>query len=78
VPIRSAFNSRPVSAAASLLFLAAFSGCQREPVTPARTAATVPAHSSFASSDCRECHEDVHKAWSGSHHALAHRPVNAA
>lgn len=78
MPIRSAFNSRPVSAAASLLFLAAFSGCQREPVTPARTAATVPAHSSFASSDCRECHEDVHKAWSGSHHALAHRPVNAA
>src|SRR5690606_27946398 len=27
-------------------------------------------------SDCRSCHEEIYAAWSGSHHAHAHRPVD--
>lgn len=30
------------------------------------------------SEDCRSCHEDAFKAWSSSHHAHAHRPIDAA
>jgi predicted CXXCH cytochrome family protein len=75
---RFAFRLPAHAAAAALLLLATLSGCQREPArTAAGTAGTVPAHASFASADCRECHEDIHRAWSGSHHALAHRPVDA-
>ncbi len=65
---------------AALLGLAAgWAGCSREPerATVAANAGTVPPHPSFSSSDCRDCHADVYKAWSGSHHALAHRPVDA-
>ncbi|WP_414659932.1 tetratricopeptide repeat protein [Horticoccus sp. 23ND18S-11] len=74
----------PLSVGALALWLLLGSlagGCSRETKTTA-TAATAPAATpapvSFASADCRSCHEDVYKAWSGSHHALAHRPVDAA
>jgi predicted CXXCH cytochrome family protein len=61
-----------------VLFSSIVGGCRRESKTVATTgAAPAPAHASFASTDCRSCHEDVFKAWSDSHHALAHRPVDA-
>jgi predicted CXXCH cytochrome family protein len=60
----------------SALLVAATCGCKRETKIAAVAPPTVAAHPSFASSDCRSCHEDVYKAWSGSHHALAHRPVD--
>lgn len=60
----------------------AFSGCSRETKTAAVAAAPAPAvpapPSSFASADCRSCHENAFAAWSASHHAFAHRPVDAA
>jgi predicted CXXCH cytochrome family protein len=69
----------PFLSATAVLLALATGGCQRERAkTVATTAGAVPAHASFASADCRECHEGIHQAWSGSHHALAHRPVDAA
>lgn len=66
----------------ALLFVGALGGCQKDQTAApaAKTEPTVatPKHTSFASTDCRSCHEDIYKSWSDSHHALAHRPVNAA
>ena len=59
------------------LFGGIASGCRRDATTTARSAATAATPSSFKSGECRSCHEDIYKAWSGSHHALAHRPVDA-
>ncbi len=62
---------------AVLCFGLLFGGCGRE-----RSAVTpVPAHSAAQSrfspsTDCRSCHEAIHQAWSGSHHAHAHRPID--
>jgi predicted CXXCH cytochrome family protein len=60
-----------------LLFGSIAGGCRREAKTVAGITAPAPVHVSFPSGDCRSCHEDIFKSWSGSHHALAHRPVDA-
>jgi predicted CXXCH cytochrome family protein len=79
--LRSPSRHRPLARltlAATLALAGLAAGCQREPAATAAKAPGQPVpHTSFASSDCRSCHEDVYKAWSGSHHALAHRPVDA-
>ncbi len=59
------------------------SGCRRPantaPVTATAAAApgrkTEPA--AAKSADCRACHQAAYDAWAGSHHAHAHRPVDA-
>ena len=51
-------------------------GCRRETKSVAETRAPALAHLSLPSSDCRSCHEEIYKSWSGSHHALAHRTVD--
>lgn len=63
----------------ALLFGHIVAGCRREakPISTAATTTPPPAHASFPSSDCRSCHEDIFKSWSESHHALAHRAVDA-
>ncbi len=58
------------------LFVGVFGGCSRDRAKQAALAQAetpVPAKSG----ECRLCHEDIYKAWSGSHHAHAHRPVEA-
>ena len=87
---RRILSTHNVSAAAAILLGAGalgllasvLGGCSREEKTPARAAAEslriAPQRTSFASTDCRSCHEDVYQSWSTSHHALAHRPVDAA
>src|SRR5687768_7125586 len=65
-----------LAASTLLLFGSIAGGCQREKKPLAETPAK-PASVSFASTDCRSCHEEIFKAWSGSHHGLAHRPVDA-
>ena len=60
-----------------LLFSSIAGGCRRETKPDSAVAAAKPSHTSFPSTDCRSCHEDIFKAWSGSHHALAHRTVDA-
>ena len=62
-------------AALAGLFAGATGGCgQPSPsAAPAPAVATVPAKSA----DCRACHEDIYRDWAGSHHALAHRAVDA-
>src|SRR5687767_10107209 len=60
-----------------LLFSSIAGGCRREPKNVTVSSAPPPAHVSFASTDCRSCHEEIFQSWSTSHHALAHRPVNA-
>ena len=70
-------------AATTLLLLGATAGCRRATPAAAVTAATPapataqPKPASFKSTECRSCHEETFKAWSGSHHAFAHRPVEA-
>jgi len=49
-------------------------GCRRQPPT---AVATAP-HPATRSADCRSCHEEIYQQWAASHHALAHRPVDAA
>lgn len=58
----------------------AFAGCRRDPkpAAPASVPAATAARVALPSTDCRSCHEEIFKSWSASHHALAHRPVNAA
>ena len=66
----------------TLLLCGAFlAACQREANksskrTPASAAQPPPA-TSFVSQDCRSCHADIFKAWADSHHAHAHRRVDA-
>ena len=67
-----------VSAGTVFLFGSIFGGCNRNVDTVAEAPAAKQAHPSFPSTDCRECHAEIFKAWSESHHAKAHRPVDAA
>ncbi len=62
----------------AIVLTTAANGCRRDtkPATVA-AAAAAPAATAFKSADCRSCHEDVYKNWAGSHHALAHRTVDA-
>jgi hypothetical protein len=67
-------------ASVGLLFASLASGCRPDApkvaaVTPPPPA-TKPAPISFPSGECRSCHEDIFKSWSGSHHALAHRVID--
>jgi predicted CXXCH cytochrome family protein len=71
-------------AAATLLFCGVAAGCRRE--APATSTATTAASAAVAakpeakpvrSTECRSCHEEIFKTWSGSDHALALRPVEA-
>ncbi|MGH7959007.1 MAG: tetratricopeptide repeat protein [Opitutaceae bacterium] len=66
-----------MAAGTVLLFSSIAGGCRRESQSVAGAPTPKPAHISFASTDCRSCHEDIFNAWSNSHHALAHRPVDA-
>jgi tetratricopeptide (TPR) repeat protein len=52
------------------------SGCSREPQSAAAPAKAEPLVAA-KSGECRSCHEDIYKAWAQSHHAHAHRPVDA-
>jgi predicted CXXCH cytochrome family protein len=73
---------RPVRLAAPgaalvALFAGIMCGCNRDAREAAAAAAVAAAAPVPAKSgECRSCHEDIHKAWSGSHHAHAHRPVD--
>lgn len=64
---------------ALVMFCGLAPGCQKSPEAPKAAAAAQPAAQPVAhvpaSTDCRSCHEDIYKSWSGSHHALAHREV---
>jgi hypothetical protein len=67
-----------LAAASSLaaLFAGVSGGCSRDRDRQAALAAAetpVPAKSG----ECRPCHEEIHRKWAGSHHAQAHRPVEA-
>lgn len=69
---------------ALILFVGGLAGCRRNSATAAATAPTAaavavpaPDHSPWKSTDCLSCHEPAYKSWEKSHHALAHRPVNA-
>ncbi len=69
-----------------IMFAALTPGCRKsDPSTtatpPAAAApaavAAVAAKPHFAPSrECLECHEDIYKSWSTSHHAFAHRPID--
>lgn len=60
-----------------LLFGSLIAGCRsKDQPVPSTATVSPPTHISFASTDCRSCHEDIFKSWSDSHHALAHRPVD--
>ena len=65
-----------IAAGTLLLFVSIAGGCRREN-KPVAEAPSKPAYVSFASTDCRSCHEEIFRAWSRSHHGLAHRPVDA-
>lgn len=58
-------------AAAWLVGRLSFETLDRRKAAPAATAL------SRKSADCRSCHEQEYAAWAGSHHAHAHRPVDA-
>jgi predicted CXXCH cytochrome family protein len=69
---------------AAIMLTTVIMGCRRDPtpatsaVAKAVTAVPTPAPSTaFKSGECRSCHEAIFQAWSGSDHALAHRPVDA-
>ena len=64
---------------ALIVFVSGLTGCRRNSTTSGTPAAAapVPDHSPWKSTDCLSCHEQAFKAWEKSHHALAHRPVNA-
>lgn len=64
-----------LGAALALTLTGAAGGCRRSPES-ARAAPAAPALPADSAS-CRGCHEEVFRAWSQSHHALAHRPVDA-
>jgi predicted CXXCH cytochrome family protein len=52
-------------------------GCSREaPSAAAKNAAAAPLVPA-KSGECRSCHEEIFKSWEGSHHAKAHRLVDA-
>ncbi|QYM78546.1 hypothetical protein K0B96_14770 [Horticoccus luteus] len=55
----------------------AFSGCAPKSPAPSPPAVAAAAHG-LRAQDCRACHEDIYRAWSNSHHALANRSVTAA
>ncbi|MBM3854136.1 MAG: tetratricopeptide repeat protein [Verrucomicrobia bacterium] len=89
---RAAANSVRIPSAAprwgilglGLLVLAAglAGGCRRGEKAAVSSAATqsiaaAPVATSYQSTECRSCHEEIFTAWSGSHHAKAHRPVDA-
>ena len=66
-----------VGIGAIVMLCAVTPGC-RKAATPAELprksiATTGPA---LPSQSCRECHEEEFKAWTGSHHSLAHRPID--
>ncbi|MEX2044578.1 MAG: multiheme c-type cytochrome, partial [Opitutus sp.] len=63
-----------------VLLLAALAGCGRNqsPPAPQIASAAAPQPRFTPSADCRSCHEEIHKAWSTSHHALAHRPIDVS
>ena len=73
-PARSLLVALATGAAA--MFGALTPGCKKAPPPPQVVAKETAAPVVPASGDCRSCHEDVFKAWSDSHHALAHRPVD--
>lgn len=57
-------------------------GCRRGEPAPENTvrspvAVVAPHQTWMRSNECRECHKEIFEAWSTSHHALAHRPVDA-
>jgi predicted CXXCH cytochrome family protein len=57
----------------------AVSGCGRREPKAATPPPAPPAATPVVakSADCRSCHEAAYQAWSDSHHAHAHRPVDA-
>jgi predicted CXXCH cytochrome family protein len=52
-----------------------FTGCSRQAGPPETKAVSAPPPT--RSADCRTCHEPIYQAWADSHHAHAHRPVDA-
>jgi predicted CXXCH cytochrome family protein len=65
-----------------LMFAALLPACRKSEPAPVVAASSAPAASAVAvhappSTDCRACHEDIFRTWSTSHHALAHRAVDA-
>ncbi len=73
------FGAGLVAVASALLLLGA-SGCNRRaPTEPAAAPRpTVASATTQTSGTCRECHEPVFVAWSGSDHALANRMIDPA
>lgn len=57
------------------LIAASLTGCgeKKRPAGPTTVAAAV----AQTSASCRECHEEIFKAWATTDHALANRPVDA-
>lgn len=58
------------------LLSAMLAGCGRDSKSAAAVAAAA-APTRFLSADCKSCHEEIFKAWAESHHAHAHRPIDA-
>ena len=56
------------------MIAALLAGCGRQAPAVAPTAEP----QRLTSADCRSCHEEIFKSWSDSHHALAHRSIDAA
>ncbi|PAW82837.1 MAG: hypothetical protein B9S27_02000 [Opitutia bacterium Tous-C8FEB] len=64
-------------AALAGLFAGATGGCGQPKPSAASSSAAAVATIPAKSADCRACHEDIYRDWAGSHHALAHRAVDA-
>ena len=60
------------------LFGGIVAGCHRAENSIAVAATPAPGGPPGISADCRRCHEAIFQSWSDSHHARAHRPVDAA
>ena len=75
--MKSNVRSSAIVLALSLMALFALSGsgCGKKSASVATSSSPTPP-AALKSTDCRACHEEIFKSWSGSDHALAHRVVN--
>lgn len=63
-----------VAAGTGAMLAGALGGCSRTPSTAVRR--PVAAAVAQTSASCRECHEEIYRAWQGTDHARANRPLD--
>ncbi len=63
----------PLNSVLLFLIAALLAGCGRKTPSVTQSVTLKPS----TSADCRSCHEEIFRSWADSHHALAHRSVDA-